>query len=210
MEKIVPIVIPAAVSLIVAILTVFVSLSTIRKKARAELLKEFSKGLRTERLAAYKTLWKKLKAVALYSPPKHLDFDALVELSGELSEWYFDHGMFLTENCRDYYFIVQDALVLIINRAGEASEKEPYVLRDQNTRITMNELKDGEKALELSSGHTPEELRKNVLCRIAQDPKTDYYVLRFLSSQLRTSLAQDLDTREGLWVDLAQDKNQKP
>ena len=98
MEKIVAIVIPAAVSLIVAILTVFVSLSTIKKKARAELLKEFSKGLRTERLAAYKTLWKKLKAVALYSPTNDLDFNALVELSGELSEWYFDRGMFLTDN----------------------------------------------------------------------------------------------------------------
>ena len=60
----------APVSLFVAILTVLVSLSTVRKKARPELLNEFNKKLRSERLAAYRPLRKVLDTVVLCASVK--------------------------------------------------------------------------------------------------------------------------------------------
>ena len=191
-----------AVSLVTTILTLIIGLVTIRKRIRTELLAEFKKELRTARLDAYRGLWKKLSPVALYAPPMDLTCDALSDMSRDLSEWYFDLGMYLSVECRNYYFVLQDTLQLLLR----ADTKPDYVLRAQGTRITLEESKRDEKRLGLSGSAKPtaEKLRQNVLSRLGQDAETDYHVLRYVSSQLRTKLSDDLETREDLWTGLAQ------
>ena len=184
---------PPVLSFIAVILGLVVGFFTIRKKIRTELMAEFKKELRTERLHAYKAIWKKLHPVALYAPPQDLTADALSEMGSELSKCYFDHGIFLSGDCLDYYFVLQDAIQLLLR----TDNGEEYVLRAQAKRLTLEELQREEARLGLKNDPqpTPMDLRKDVLPRIGKDPDNDYYFLRYLSSKLRTSLTKNMETR---------------
>ncbi len=200
-----PVWLSPSLSLVATVLTLVIGFAMIRKRIRTELLAEFKKGLRTERLETYRTLWRKLNSVALYAPPRDLTCEALSDMSRDLSEWYFDHGMFLSVGCRDYYFVLQDTLQLLLR----VDTKPEYVLRAQEDRITQKELERVEERLGLKKDVRPtvEELETDVLTQLGTDAKTDYHVLRYVSSQLRTRLSEDLETREGLWTGLVQPKN---
>ena len=196
---------PPALSFIAAILALVVGFVTIRKKIRTELMAEFKKELRTERLHAYKAIWKMLHPVALYAPPQDLTADALSKMGRELSKCYFDHGIFLSRECRDYYFVLQDAIQLLLR----TDNRGEYVLRAQEKRLTLEEL--GREEARLGLKHDPRptvmDLRKKVLSRIGKDPDNDYHLLRYLSGQLRTSLTKDIETRDDIWAGLTQGRN---
>jgi hypothetical protein len=76
----------------------------IGKRVFTELVGEFQKELRTARLKAYRELWGNMKYLAVYSPPEEIDEELLKTMSRELREWYFEHGLFLSGDCRDFYF----------------------------------------------------------------------------------------------------------
>jgi hypothetical protein len=84
-------------------------------KVRKDLEAAYDKDLRTARLAAYKDLWGLLEPLAKYEPLGPVSGAVLKELSQKLRHWYFTQGgIYLTDDTRDAYFGLQDALTSVV------------------------------------------------------------------------------------------------
>jgi hypothetical protein len=87
--------------LISAVITFFVT----RAKVRLDLTAEYDRKLRSERLDAYRDLFKSLKPLARYSPESPLTYQIIRNTSEELRDWYFDTGgIYLSKESRTPYF----------------------------------------------------------------------------------------------------------
>lgn len=87
--------------LISAVITFFVT----RAKVRLDLTAEYDRKLRSERLDAYRELFKRLKPLARYSPESPLTHKVINDTSEELRDWYFDiGGIYLSKESRTPYF----------------------------------------------------------------------------------------------------------
>jgi hypothetical protein len=92
-----------------AVGTAFITL----RKIRRELETQYDLTLRSERLAAYRQLWRLLEPLAKYMRPAPLTDKALETLAGKLRHWYFHTGgIFLSSSSRDAYFALLDELSL--------------------------------------------------------------------------------------------------
>lgn len=72
---------------------------------------DFDKDLRAERIQSYKKLVMKLARLPKYPEPIPLGFKDTHCLAISLKDWYFEEGgLFLSEQSREKYFDLQDAL----------------------------------------------------------------------------------------------------
>lgn len=86
-----------------------------RWKAHKDLEADYDRDLRAARIAGYRELWKLLEPLARYAPPAPLTTAVAVALANDLRHWYFQTGgLFLSDDSRDAYFVLQEALGLTI------------------------------------------------------------------------------------------------
>lgn len=98
--------------LISAVITFFVT----RAKVRLDLTAEYDRKLRSERLDAYRDLFKRLKPLARYSPESPLTYQIIRNTSEELRDWYFDvGGIYLSKESRTPYFDLKKLMQEIID-----------------------------------------------------------------------------------------------
>lgn len=93
-------------------------------KLRKELEFKYDTDLRDRRINQYLELWKLLEDLAKYARPKELTFADLEKLTASLREWYFHKGgLFLSDNSRDSYFDLQEAIKNILASNTEVKEQ---------------------------------------------------------------------------------------
>ena len=98
--------------LISAVITFFVT----RAKVRLDLTAEYDRKLRSERLDAYRDLFKRLKPLARYSPESPLTYQIIRSTSEDLRDWYFDiGGIYLSKESRTPYFDLKTMMQNIID-----------------------------------------------------------------------------------------------
>jgi hypothetical protein len=178
-----------------------------------------SRGLERQelRFKSYGALWKELRPLAIYDVVKFDKKDA-GNLLAKLSDWYFSEcgGLLLTPQAREFYFALQDLLRLIstvaiswdANRSEEiegdtkSTFRELLKARQANGAIRVLEYFDNssledwqEKAMNLG-----EEWRKSVnqVGRVWSEltERERFAVLQQVGSKLRSSLVNDLESRE--------------
>lgn len=99
-------------------------------RVRQELEADYDKDLRSDRMDAYKALWKATQPLAKYSPPAPVTPAVLRLLSIDLRIWYFETGgIFLSRAARAAYFSLQDALTERI-AAGDKDQARPLSEKD--------------------------------------------------------------------------------
>jgi hypothetical protein len=102
------------------------------RKIRRELESSYDLNLRSERLAAYRQLWRLLEPLAKYMRPAPVTDDALERLAGRLRRWYFHTGgIFLSSKSRDAYFALLDELTLRRALADGAPGEVPLEVLDR-------------------------------------------------------------------------------
>jgi hypothetical protein len=91
-------------------------------KVRKDLEAAYDKDLRTDRLEAYKDLWTLLERLAKYAPLGPVTGAVLKDVSEKLRHWYFTvGGLYLTDDTRDAYFALQEALVAFVSKCTNMS-----------------------------------------------------------------------------------------
>lgn len=202
-------VLAALIGLLAGIAGSAASYLAIRRKVRLELLSHFRRELRSARIVAYKGLWQATEPLALYAPPADLTLDALTMLERNLSRQYFRHGVFLSTDSRDRYFLLQDALKIVIEGWSARGDEAP--LRSRLDRFTLAEAGRAEQPiialLELDrqpggKGGSKTRTAEKLASWQTGDGMQDFHLLRILGSRLRSQLAHDLETREATWAGL--------
>jgi hypothetical protein len=131
----------ALVGLAGTILTAIVTALATSAKVRSDLAAEYDIALRSERLAAYRELWKMLEPLAKYFRAEPLTYRRLEQLGAALRSWYFSTGgLFLTARSRDRYFHLLDGLrdELALRRGEPEQELELDVfseLRERGSKL---------------------------------------------------------------------------
>ena len=129
-----------------AIITAWVTYLTTVVKIKKDLEATYDRDLRDRRMAVYKELWKHLEPLAKYARPLPFSLALAKDLTQTLRIWYFETGgLFLSQQTRDAYFAVQDALKVVCDDKGldedeaisgarfEAIRKKGSTLRTQMT-----------------------------------------------------------------------------
>lgn len=99
--------------LVSAVITFFVT----RAKVRLDLTAEYDRKLRSERLDAYRDLFKRLKPLARYSAEKPLTYKVIRDTSEDLRDWYFDvGGIYLSKASRTPYFHLKCLMQNVIDK----------------------------------------------------------------------------------------------
>jgi hypothetical protein len=114
-----------------------------KRKFRDDLQSKFNESLHNTRVETYQQLWRLLEVLAKYARPEPVTPVRLRKLSEELRQWYYEvGGLFLTDNSRDAYFAVQDAIVneLAVNKSPdkELSEAAYEVIRKKGSTLRTN------------------------------------------------------------------------
>lgn len=152
----------------------------------------------------------KLRPLAIYTNEK-LKPENINELSNDLSDWYFSNcgGLLITERVRSFYFELQKLLQLAATLEWECTHRpsDPKAIFSQfveNIRQSKHQLKpiDLESIASIKTKDwrelcvdISEELQKK---SSEKDPKINeliFSVLQQAASVLRTTLADELDTR---------------
>lgn len=112
-------------------------------KIRKELIAEYDRDLRTERVKHYKELWAATELLAKYSPPEALTKQSFEQLAATLRLWYFEGGgIFLSDRARDAYFAFQDSIVKALTTTGRpAGEVGPTIDDQKNVRKASSHLR---------------------------------------------------------------------
>jgi hypothetical protein len=121
-------IVAAVLALFGTLVTVTVTAYVTAAKVRRDLESEYDISLRTDRLAAYRELWKSLQPLAKYARPGPVTYRQVGSLIGELRAWYFQTGgIFLSYGARDSYFELMDELrdVLATAPPDPSEELEP-------------------------------------------------------------------------------------
>jgi hypothetical protein len=115
----------AAIALLGTVVTVSVTAYVTAAKVRRDLESEYDISLRTDRLAAYRTLWRSTQPLAKYARPEPVTYWTADRLIRELRSWYFETGgIFLSFRTRDAYFALMDELRDLLARAPADRLKE--------------------------------------------------------------------------------------
>lgn len=117
--------------LVSAVITFFVT----REKVRLDLAAEYDRQLRSERLDAYRDLFKRMKPLARYSAEKPLTYKIIRETAEDMRDWYFDvGGIYLSKESREPYFELKSLMQEVIEHE---EYKDP---QDQKTRAALDVL----------------------------------------------------------------------
>jgi hypothetical protein len=128
--------------LISAVITFFVT----RAKVRLDLTAEYDRKLRSERLDAYRELFKRLKPLARYSPESPLTYNIIRNTSEELRDWYFDiGGIYLSKESRTPYFDLKELMQNIID--NEKLRKDPKAALPEELAEDLKRLLEKGKLL---------------------------------------------------------------
>lgn len=157
------------------------ALSAKEREVRQQLASHYDADLRARRFKAYAALWRPLEPLALYSPTRDVTYQDLDDLASHLRRWYFARGgLLLSEEARDRYFDLQDALTRALRAADEAQLPRAQVIRRRDLRLTRAEL----DALEALRTEAPNGA-----------PAPDFLHARRATSALRSALCVDLGSR---------------
>ena len=174
-------------ALVLVLISIIVTYLSTRSKTRLDLTAEYDKELQTNRLEAYRELWKLTEPLARYTRPAPVTYQAIKDLTVKMRVWYFQQGgMFLTKNSRDQYFEIKASM-------------ESLVVGYETDRNVM--LIDAEYFAWLQDAS-----KKN------PDVVIDEKYVKFIihqGSALRTQLATDIGTRNISFVS-KKAKGQKP
>ena len=119
----------AVLALFGTLVTVGVTAYVTAAKVRRDLESEYDISLRTERLTAYRELWRLLQPLAKYAQPAPVTYWLAGSLIRELRAWYFQTGgIFLSSHARDAYFELMDELrELLAGAPSTPSSKLDFV-----------------------------------------------------------------------------------
>ena len=119
-------------------------------RARTELAAGYDADLRSERLKAYRELWKRLERLASNPPPGPVTGPVLDEIALELREWYFQQGgIFMSRPSQRAYVKLQEGIGasssqttrstdgVLAEREIETIRKLASVLRTWTTRDVL-------------------------------------------------------------------------
>lgn len=114
-----------------------------KQKFRDDLQTKFNESLHNTRVTSYQELWKRLEVLAKYARPAPVTPHRLRKLSEDLRKWYFEvGGLFLTDNSRDAYFALQDAIVDQLAKSNrddhELSNNEFEAIREIGSNLRTN------------------------------------------------------------------------
>ena len=157
------------------------ALSAKELEVRQQLASQYDADLRARRFKAYASLWRPLEPLALYTPPSDVTYQDLDDLASHLRRWYFARGgLLLSEEARECYFDLQDALTRALRAADEAQLPRTQVIRRRDLLLTRSEL-DG---LEAPGAEAPNGA-----------PAPAFLHVRRATSALRSALCVDLGSR---------------
>ena len=126
--------------LISAVITFFVT----RAKVRLDLTAEYDRKLRSERLDAYRELFKRMKPLARYSAEKPLTYKIIKETSEDLRDWYFDvGGVYLSKDSREPYFELKTLMQKIIDNEEFKTEMTDEKVVKHFDRLVMQVVEEG-------------------------------------------------------------------
>jgi hypothetical protein len=126
--------------LVSAVITFFVT----RAKVRLDLTAEYDRKLRSERLDAYRELFKRLKPLARYSPEKPLTYKIIKETSEDLRDWYFDiGGIYLSKESRKPYFHLKGLMQKIIDNEKFKDDPKDDEVAKEFADLTGQVLAEG-------------------------------------------------------------------
>lgn len=117
---------PLITAIVSALITAVVTYFATRSKVRFDLMIEYDKKLREERLDSYKLLWKELKPLARYSAENELTYEIIRETAGKMRDWYFDEGggIYLSKQSREPYFDLKKSMQRIIDNENLKNQNE--------------------------------------------------------------------------------------
>jgi hypothetical protein len=188
---------------------------------RAELARELQKsrgvGRQELRFKGYGSLWKVLRPLAIYDATI-IDAKTVGALFRRLTDWYFSEcgGLLLTPQAREFYFALQDLLLVVSRVPGEwraerfgelEGDAEPMLLSASLERnaeeavCTLNYFKRGGfEDWRDKGGIVGQEWRK-ALKELGSawtelNERQRFAVLQQAGSKLRASLANDLESRD--------------
>ncbi len=163
-------------------------------KVTQDLQIEYDKDLRNRRINHYNELWKILFPLGKYPEPRRLSHEQLESLGQAIEQWYFTGGgLFLSERTREHFSDLQDGLRITL----EKMDDKWNIQTDDEKVLFANLQKHLDRA---PNWKCPEQIRHIATADLAQDDSstTDnlLYHLRKLGSILRTSMANDVLTRQ--------------
>jgi hypothetical protein len=166
------------------------------------------------RYQSYGALWTKLRPLAIYDEPQ-IDKAAAKALAKDLSNWYFSDtgGLLLTPQARDFYFALQDVLRLTTDVSDEWSAERTHE-SEGHQRRAVRELSGNDsatarvldyfEALDFREWDTRapalgrswrDGMRSIARKWSSLDAEQRFAVLQQAGSVLRSSLANDLESR---------------
>lgn len=98
---------------------------TARQKFRDDLQARYDETLHNTRIGTYQDLWGRMQVLAKYARPEPVTPSRLRRLAEELRAWYYEvGGLFLSDNSRDRYFDLQDAIVAELKKDHADEDKD--------------------------------------------------------------------------------------
>ncbi len=170
-------------------------------------------GRQEARLDSYGALWKELRTLAIYDTAS-IDRTAIADLSSRLSDWYFSPkgGLLLTEHVREFYFALQDLLQAAVRYPDAPVDRPPSgEPRERLLAIVRADHLDGAEQTLVALKDLPAREWQAVAAALGQKWRADirtltahwpdlaatdrFVVLQQVSSALRTTMANDIETR---------------
>lgn len=172
----------------------------------ARLEEELSKN----REMSYSELWGHTDSLNLFGPTKSV---ACADLGLVLKDWYFTHGWLMTQEARDRYFLVQEALnfgALKSVKLQRPADEELYdavevrtvdslrSIRQERPDVKPPAPREDYKYTELTSAL--QKWKSDVIT--STDPRLSgengWVLIQFLLSAFRTQIVNELGSREAL------------
>ncbi len=98
---------------------------TAKQKFRDDLQARYDEALHNTRIGTYQDLWGRMQVLAKYARPEPVTPLRLRKLAEDLRSWYFEvGGLFLSDNSRDRYFDLQEAIVAELKKEHPDENKD--------------------------------------------------------------------------------------
>ena len=105
----------AIVSAVISYVSAAITFLATRSKSRLDMTVEYDKALHEKRLELYKQLWPKTEPLGKYASSDSFTYKTVAAVSLDMHDWYFkEGGLFLSKESRTPYFLLKDAIQLVI------------------------------------------------------------------------------------------------
>ena len=175
-------------------------------KAALDRVGKLEADLVKNRGKAYGDIWKLTGSLNLFGPMTKLD---ITELSGQLTNWYFERGWVLTEESKKRYFLLQEVLGFLRLRSISIRRPADEFLFGSQSR-TLDLLRQRRKELLKiesqgdESSYSVEQLENCISKWKSESPKTSeeeqsesaWVLLQLLLSAFRSCMVGELGSRK--------------